>query len=312
MSRSTLVLGIDGGGTKTTALVADEEGHILAQRQGKATNPNLVGHETAAKTIHQLVTLCCDDVRCEPPELRSMVFGLAGVGRAPDRKRMREEVTRLFEVERLKIPAVAVETDARIALEGAFDGGPGVVMIAGTGSIVVGKTVRGDVMRVGGWGRMIGDEGSGFALGREALSQLALFYDGRGDCGRLREAFAREYAWESRDQIIAAIYQEKIDPASLAPLVIQTAGNNCVVSQRILQKAATSLVEQARVVVMQMGILRKVGLVMLGGLLEHEPVYANVVNLKILKLLPQVDVREALHSAAYGAVLMALERLNKS
>jgi N-acetylglucosamine kinase-like BadF-type ATPase len=312
MSRSTLVLGIDGGGTRTTALVADEQGNVLAQRQGKATNPNVVGHETAARTIHQLVTLCCDDVRCEPPELRSMVLGLAGVGRDPDRKRMREEVTRLFEAERLKIPAVAVETDARVALEGAFDGGPGVVMIAGTGSIVVGKTPRGDVMRVGGWGRTIGDEGSGYAIGREALSLLALHYDGRGDSGRLREAFAREYKWETRDQIIAAIYQEKIDPAQLAPLVIQTAGNNCVVSQRILQRAATSLAEQARIVVMQMGILRKVGLVMLGGLLEHEPVYSNVVHLKLLKLLPQVDLRDALHSAAYGAVLMALERLNKS
>jgi N-acetylglucosamine kinase-like BadF-type ATPase len=141
---------------------------------------------------------------------------------------------------------------------------------------------------------------------------LALHYDGRGDSGRLREAFAREHKWESRDQIIAAIYQEKVDPATLAPLVIQAAGNNCVVAQRILQKAATALVEQTRIVVMQMGILRKVGLVMLGGLLEHEAVYSNVVNLKILKLLPQVDVRDAMHSAAYGAVLMAIERLNRS
>jgi N-acetylglucosamine kinase-like BadF-type ATPase len=312
MSRSTLVLGIDGGGTKTTALVADEQGNILAERQGKATNPNVVGHETAARTIHQLVTLCCDDVRCEPPELRSMVFGLAGVGRDPDRRRIREEVTKLFEGEKLAVPAVSVETDARIALEGAFAGGPGVVMIAGTGSIVVGKTLRGDVLRVGGWGRMIGDEGSGYAIGREALAVLALHHDGRGDSGRLREAFAREFKWESRDQIIAAIYQEHVDPATLAPLVIQTAGNNCVVAQHILQRAATLLVEQARIVVMQMGILRKVGLVMLGGLLEHEAVYANVVNLKILKLLPQVDVRDAMHSAAYGAVLMAIERLNRS
>jgi N-acetylglucosamine kinase-like BadF-type ATPase len=312
MSRTTLVLGIDGGGTKTTALVADERGNVLAQRQGQATNPNVVGPEAAAKTIHQLVTLCCDDVRCEPPELGSLVVGLAGVGREPDRKRMRDEVAKLFEQEKQALAPLTIETDARVALEGAFDGAPGVVMIAGTGSIVVGKTARGDIMRVGGWGRLIGDEGSGFAIGREALNLLALQYDGRGDAGRLREAFAREYKWESRDQIIAAVYQDRIDPASLAPLVIRTAGNNCIVAQRILQKAATALVEQARVVVMQMGILRKVGMVMLGGLLEHEAVFANVVHMKILKLLPQVDVRGALHSPAYGAVLLALGRLPRS
>lgn len=312
MSRSTLVLGIDGGGSKTTALVADERGNVLAQRQGKATNPNVVGFDTAAKTIHQLITLCCDDVRCEPPELSSTVVGVAGVGRDPDRKRMRDEVTKIFEEDKLRIQQVVVETDARVALEGAFDGGPGVVMIAGTGSIVVGKTARGDVLSVGGWGRLIGDEGSGYAVGREALVAVTLHFDGRGDSGRLREAFAREFKWETRDQIIAAIYQQKIELASLAPVVIQAAANNCIVAQRILQKAATLLVEQARVIVMQMGILRKVGLVMLGGLLEHEPVYSNLVHLKILKLLPQVDVRDALHSPAHGAVLMALERLKRS
>ncbi len=312
MSRSALVLGIDGGGTKTTALIADQQGNVLAERQGRATNPNIVGFEPAAKTIAQLIRQCCEDVRCEPHEVRSLVVGLAGVGRDADRKRMRDEIGAQFADEKVRVQPVGVETDGRIAVEGAFNSLPGVVMIAGTGSIVVGKTPRGDVLSVGGWGRVLGDEGSGYYLGREALIAVTLHYDRRGDSGKLREAFARQFKWESRDQIIAAVYQEKFDLASLAPVVIQTAASNCVVSQRILQKAATLLVEQTRVIVMQMGILRKIGMVMCGGLLEHEPVYANAVHLKVLKLLPQVDVREPLHSPAHGAVLMALERLKKS
>lgn len=312
MSRSALILGIDGGGTKTVALIADQDGNILAQRQGKATNPHVVGFDASARTLFQLITLCCDDLRCDPAELRSLVFGLAGVGRNGDRKRIRDEVTKLFDAEKTRVVPAVVETDARVALEGAFDGGPGVVMIAGTGSIVVGKTSRGDILSVGGWGRVLGDEGSGYFIGREALVAVTQDHDGRGDSGRLREAFARQFQWETRDQIIAAVYQDHVDLAALAPAVIGAAAGNCVVAQRILQRAATLLVEQARVVVMQMGILRKVGLVMLGGLLEHEPVYSNVVHLKTLKMLPQVDVRDPLHSPAHGAVRMAIDRLRTS
>ncbi|MFN0158613.1 MAG: N-acetylglucosamine kinase [Bacteroidota bacterium] len=312
MSRKTLVLGVDGGGTKTVGLVADQDGTIISRREVRGTNPNVVGFETAAKTLFQLIHSSCEEVRCEPGEFKSVLFGLAGVGRASDRARIRDDVNALLEKEGEKALPITVETDARVALEGAFDGGPGVVIIAGTGSIIIGKTSRGDVLGVGGWGRTLGDEGSGFFIGREALIAVTLHYDKRGDSGRLREIFARQFKWESRDQIIAAIYQEKFDIASLAPVVIESAANNDIVSQRILQKAATLLVEQARVIVMQMGIVRKVGLVLSGGLVDHETVYRNVLHMKILRLLPQVDVRAALHPPANGAVLMALDRLKKS
>ena len=312
MSRKTLVLGVDGGGTKTVGLVADEYGTVISRREVRATNPNVVGFDVAAKTLFQLVYSCCEDVRCEPNEIKSLVFGLAGVGRDASRKKIRDDVNALFEKEGEKHLPIVVETDARIALEGAFNSGPGVVIIAGTGSIVIGKNSRGDVLSVGGWGRTLGDEGSGYFIGREALIAVTLHYDKRGDSGKLREVFARQFKWESRDQIIAAIYQEKFEIASLAPVVIETAANNDIVSQRILQKAATLLVEQARVIVMQMGILRKVGLVLCGGLVDHETVYRNVLHMKILRLLPQVDVRPALHPPAHGAVLMALDRLKKS
>lgn len=311
MSKKTLVLGVDGGGSKTLGLVADQEGNVLSRREVRATNPHVVGFDTTAKTLFQLIYSCCEDARCEPAELKSLVFGIAGVGRDADRKRVREELNKLFEKENRKPLPLSVVTDARIALEGAFDGGTGVVIIAGTGSIVIGKTPRGDIHTVGGWGRLLGDEGSGYFLGREAIVALTHHLDGRGDAGKLKDVLARKFGWESRDQIIAAVYDEEVDVAALAPVVIETAANNDVVSQRIVQRAATLLVEQARVVVMKMGIARKVGLVLSGGLVGKETTYANVVHMKILKLLPQVDIRPALHIPAHGAVLMALEHLKK-
>lgn len=311
MSKRTLVLGVDGGGSKTVGLLADQQGNILSRHEVRGTNPNVVGFEAAAKTLFQLIHTCCDDARCEPLELQSLVFGIAGLGREADQKRISDEVNKLFKKEIQKPLPLSMITDARIALEGAFNGGTGVVIIAGTGSMVIGKTSRGDIHTAGGWGRLLGDEGSGYFLGREAIVTLTQHLDGRGDAGKLKEVFARKFGWESRDHIIAAVYQEKFDVASLAPVVIETATNNDVVSQRIVQRAAALLVEQARVVVMKMGIARKVGLVMCGGLVEKETTYANVVHMKILKLLPQVDIRPALHSPAHGAVLMALERLKK-
>lgn len=312
MARKSFVLGIDGGGTKTLCLLADADGNILARREGGATNPHVVGIEAAARHLFKLIHEACEDARCETEELRSAVLGLAGAGRESDRRNLRETLGSLFAESGSRGLQIAIETDARIALEGSFAGGPGVVIIAGTGSIVIGKTQRDDVVQVGGWGRILGDEGSGYAIGCEAVKALALHMDGRGEATKLREVFARRFNWETRDQIIAAVYKEKFDLASLAPVVFETALANDVVSQRILQRAAALLVEQASHVIKKMGVLRKIGLVMAGGLIDHPTAYANVLHMKLIKLLPQVDIRPPVHSPAQGAVLMALDRLKRS
>ncbi|MBM2846837.1 MAG: putative N-acetylglucosamine kinase [Bacteroidetes bacterium] len=311
MSRKPLVLGVDGGGTKTAGLIADLSGNILARREVGASNPNVVGFEAAAKNLHQLITKCCDDLRCQPNELQSIVLALAGAGKETNRKKIKDSLARLFENETSKALPITVETDSRAALEGAFGGGPGVVIIAGTGSIVTGKTERREVITVGGWGRILGDEGSGYYIGREALRLVTLVLDGRGGSTKLKELFARKLNWQTRDDLITAVYQDKFELSKLAPLVMEAASDHDLVSQRLLQQAASHLADQARVIVMKMGILRKVGLVMCGGLIDHETVYGNTLHLKIMKMLPQVDVRPPMHSPAHGAVLMAIERSKK-
>ena len=311
MARRQLVFGVDGGGTKSIGVAADQFGNILASREGGPTNPNVVGVEQAASSLFQLITECSADVGCDVREYRSIVAGLAGAGSESNRKQILDAVQHLAKAKEIPPLPIAIETDARVALEGAFDGKSGVVVIAGTGSIVVGKTPRGETIVAGGWGRIIGDEGSGYYIGREALSALALQYDKRGPATTLRDVFAKHFNWRTRDDIIASVYRDRFDIASLAPMVFETASGNDTVSQQILQRGATHLAEQIRVIVLQMGILRKVGLVMCGSLVDHETVYANLLHMKLLKLLPQVEIRQALHSPAHGAVLMALERLKK-
>ncbi|MBI4535082.1 MAG: hypothetical protein HY708_02305, partial [Ignavibacteriae bacterium] len=292
-------------------LIADEFGNIVARRTVGASNPNVVGVDAAAKNLFTLISRCCEDIRCRPDDLGAVVLGLAGAGKNVASARVSEALNRLIIQSGGKPLPIAVESDARVALEGAFDGGSGVVIIAGTGSIVIGKTDRGAIVGVGGWGRLIGDEGSGYYIGREAVVAVTLHYDKRGDSGRLRDLFAEKLQWRSREDIITAIYQNKYDLSSLAPLVMEAAAGNDVVSQRILQKAAGHLADQAQVIVMQMSILRKVGLVMLGGLIEHNTIYADVLHTKLLKALPQVDIRPPMHSPAHGALRLAMETLKK-
>lgn len=311
MSRKPLVIGVDGGGTKTIALAADPSGNILARRESGASNVNVVGLDGTARSLHRVITECCDDVRCPPDELTSIVLALAGAGDDVVRQRISDAVNELFAQEGRKPLPISVESDSRAALEGAFDGGPGVVIVAGTGSIVIGKTDRGAVLTVGGWGRILGDEGGGFFIGREALRSLALHLDRRGEATKLEDKLAEKFQWRTRADIIRAVYQEQVDLSRLAPIVLEAAAQNDIVSQKILQIAALQLAEQTRVIVMQMGILRKVGLVMIGGLIDHENVYSNTLHMKLLKLLPQVHVRQPVHSPAHGAVLIALEQLKR-
>lgn len=312
MSRNPLVLGVDGGGTKSVGLVADPSGNILARREIGATNINVVGLDGAARGLYKVIAECCDDVRCPPEELRSVVLALAGAGDDANRMRIKDAVIALFQKNGIKPPPIAVETDARAAVEGAFDGGPGVAIVAGTGSIVIGKTARGDILTCGGWGRFLGDEGSGYFLGREALRAVTLNMDKRGVATKLKPKLAQAHHIETRADITRVVYEQKFELSQLAPLVMEAAAENDLVAQRIIQNAALLLSEQARVIVMQMGILRKIGLVMLGGLIDHENVYSNTLHMKLMKLLPQVQVRQPSHSPAHGAVLLALGRKQKA
>ncbi len=309
MSRTPLVLGVDGGGTKTLGLVSDELGNVLARREVGPSNPTVVGFERASKNLFDLIASCSEDVHCTPEELQTVVLALAGAGRKENQRRIHEGVGDLFLKSGMKPPPLIVDTDARAALEGAFGGASGVIVIAGTGSVVCGKTDRNEIVTIGGWGRVVGDEGSGFHIGREALRALTMHLEGRGEAQVLAQMLATRFNLTGREEIIAAVYHEKFDIASVAPLVLEAAAQNDLVSQKILQRAAALLAEQVRVIVLRMGILRKVGLVFCGGLIDHETVYANVLHMKILKVLPQVDIRPPLHPPAYGAVLMAIERV---
>jgi N-acetylglucosamine kinase-like BadF-type ATPase len=312
MSRAAFVLGIDGGGTKSTGLIADPSGNVVSRQTSGATNPNVVGLERSIENLFELISLLCEDAGCAVSDIRSSVVGLAGARSTELKERIAADLAALFTHEGSKPLRVNIETDARIALEGAFDGGPGVVIIAGTGSVVIAKANNGEIISVGGWGRILGDEGSGYAIGREALRAITLMYDRRGEQTALKAIVEEKFGWTAREDLVNAVYQENFDIASIAPIVMDAAINHDLTSQRILQNAAAQMVDQLRSVVMHMGLLRKVPVCLCGGMLEESTVYSSVLQIKIMKSLPQVDIRKPVQSPVHGAVCMAIERIRKT
>jgi N-acetylglucosamine kinase-like BadF-type ATPase len=201
---------------------------------------------------------------------------------------------------------ITVETDARIALEAAFAGGPGIVVIAGTGSMALYRTEDGKILRAGGWGKLIGDEGSGYLIAQDALRAVMRQSDGRGEKTELTKKAFYHFGIASLDELIQKIYYEKADIASFVPKVFEAVTEHDRVAQMILVKNAGELAELVRVLTMQVRPKKKLPVALMGGLLRAENPYSKIVKEKIISSLPNIVVQNPKFSAAFGAAIIGL------
>jgi N-acetylglucosamine kinase-like BadF-type ATPase len=311
MNKPLYIIGIDGGGTKTSAALCAMDQTILAEAQGESSNIQFVGVERAAEIILALVQQCCHSVGCTISEIGAIVAGVAGVGRPVDRQQLFDGITALAYKNQLQLPPFGIESDARIALEGAFNGKPGMIVIAGTGSIVLGKNVNGKLYRAGGWGRAIGDEGSGYAIGREAFRIIAKVIDGSNIKTRLTKLFADQLHFDSQESIIHAVYRNNFDIASAVPVVLEAAAKNDPAAKKILTNAALELIETIAVVAETLAKGKKKSvrypISFAGSLLTNDNFYSRKTRSAIKQTLPQFSLHVAEASPVLGAVLMAKE-----
>ena len=313
MKKTEYVIGIDGGGTKTLGYLASRDGTMVAEETGGPSNFQIAGPDQAAAVLYGVVTGCCNKAGCTLSQVRSIVAGLAGAGRESDRKSMADAFRHHARKKGAAFEFVGIESDARIALEGAFNGSAGIILIAGTGSIAFAKGYDGTIFRVGGWGRILGDEGSGYWLGREGLNLVTRNLDGRIRRTSLTKLVGEKLGLESQEQIIAAVYRENFDVASVAPLVIQAAAEHDMECERILNRAAFELTEHVRSLTLRIeasarGHARqKLPLAFIGGVVTAETVLRKIVHHKITYSLPQITVVKPASPPVHGAVLLALQ-----
>lgn len=229
-----IVVGVDAGGTKTAAVVGD--GHTILGRAdgpGGAIRPGraLVAASAIADTVRRALS-ASGHLQAE-----AIVVGAAGAGRTAER----DELERALRSEQIG-RRVMVTTDIEVALAAAFGRGPGIVVSAGTGSIAIARTEDGALHRSGGYGWQMGDEGSGYAIGRAALSALSRAADGRGPKTNLTARLLASIRVSDFDGLIAwAATASASEVSSLTPTVMEVAAESDIVAQGIVDYAAREL-----------------------------------------------------------------------
>jgi len=236
------VVGVDGGASKTVALVGTVDGVILGRGETGSSNYHNVGPTVAGRAIKNAVHEAKEDAGLRGIVPKTAVVALAAIDSSRDRN-----VTSRF-VRRAGISKTSfVIHDSVAALYAATQGKPGVIVISGTGCVAAGINEHGDYARVGGWGYLVDDEGSAYDVGRKALMAAFRSADGRVKHTELTECLKRRFKTRSLGAILNTIYTRGWDVeriASLAPLV-STAANTDRVCRDILKRSGISLAELA-------------------------------------------------------------------
>jgi N-acetylglucosamine kinase-like BadF-type ATPase len=204
------VLGIDAGGTKTVCQLANERGEVLAEARRGGANLQAVGELEVEKVLHEVMDEVIGDGDITPA---AICLGIAGVDRVEDAATVRGIMKRIGYKAR-----VLVVNDALVALEAGAPGEPGIVVIAGTGSIAYGRNSRHEAARAGGWGYVLGDEGSGYWIGRAALRAVLRQADRRGPLTQLTNLLLEHFEVPQAQDLIHEVYHGTLRPAAIAAL----------------------------------------------------------------------------------------------
>ncbi len=301
------VLAADAGATRTRAVVADVSGRVFGRSITGPSNSYAVGHTHALENLKRAISQALQKSEVKRSQIAAAVIGSASVdydgsGASTVEKKLKQS---------LPFARIILKADALIALEGALFGDAGVVIVCGTGSIILGKDRRGRIVKIGGWGPLIGDEGSAQWVGREALRQAALGADGTGPPTLLVQRLQRQYRLRSFDRIIDAVYQHPMTPAelgSLAPIVTLAAQEGDEVAQGIFHSGSVALASQAAQATARLK-LRPAKISYQGSMFNTGRLLLDPLRSKLRLLAPHAILMPPAFSPITGAFLLALKAL---
>ncbi|WP_445638443.1 ATPase, BadF/BadG/BcrA/BcrD type [Nostoc sp. DSM 114161] len=312
------VLGIDGGGSKTVCVLMDDSGQVLGRGEAGGSNYQSIGIEATFKSIQFAIQVAINEARqiINTITIEAICLGLAGVGRASDIKVVKNLVVELQNSKVLPITwslqpeNIVICNDAFIALVGGIGHDVGIVVAVGTGSIVFGRNQQGNTKRVGGWGYILGDEGSAYKIAVAGMNAALKSYDGREMPTNLVEAFKQHLNLGNIEDLIEVIYQRKWGVkqiAALAPIVDLAADSGDEIANNIIDEAVQELVKATSTVIDAIFIPDSIyevvttGSVWLSRSKIHETFSASII-----KKFPFIQVIYPRFEPAYGAGLLAL------
>lgn len=297
-------LGIDGGGTKTTCAVGDDT-RTLATVVTGPSNIVRVGEARTRESLQQGISQVCAAAGITPAQIVCTCVGGSGAGR--------QEYAAIVQsmVGELVSSSVEVVGDMEIALDAAFDRGPGVIVIAGTGSIAYGRNLSGATARAGGWGFAIGDEGSAHWIGRTTVNAVLRASDAHepGETAEDEGLIAALYkSWGVRSLLDLARAANSIPPPDFAALFPAVASSTGPVASEVLTRAGTELAKTALVVIRRLFTPSETEMVPVattGSVFRHAPLVRQSFYNELHRLEPHADVNQEVVEPVEGALRRA-------
>lgn len=306
MSRSAVVLGLDGGGTHTRALASALDGTLLGEGAGGPCNVAALSPEEALHSAAQAAWAALAQAQADPAQVRAVCAGVAGASVEARRAALEASLAALFPQ-----ALVAVVPDFAVALAGATGGRAGMIVIAGTGSVACGGDSAGRTHRTGGYGYVIDDAGSGYGVGRAALAAVVRAADGGGAPTALSSRVLAALGLGGAGEIVPGVYGggiSRVAIASLARTVALAADQDHDPQARaILMRAggALALLAQGVTAALFAGADSAFPVVPIGGLWGAGATLSDVFWRSLARIAPQAVPAQALHPPVYGAALRA-------
>ena len=302
-SRAPYVIGLDAGGTKTVCLLADLDGRVLDEARAGGANLQAAGELEVEKILHEVMDRAIGDRALAPS---AIALGMAGVDRADDWQVMHRVMRRIgFKARTL------ITNDALIALVAAIGHEPGIVVIAGTGSIAYGRNARDEAARAGGWGYVLGDEGSGYWIGRHALRAVVRESDGRGRPTAMTPLLLTHFGIESAPGLLHEVYAGDLRPSAIGALArcVESAfraGDRAAIG--ILRAAADELEASGLSVARRLGLIgQSFTFVLSGGIFRAVPWLREELERRLPVAAPGSNTELLAQEPAAGAVALALQ-----
>jgi len=303
-------LGIDGGGTKTRCALADET-TVVSHAMSGGSNVVRLGEQEARQSLHTAIRQVCTTAKIAPSQIGAICIGAAGAAR-PE---ITAKVVSIFRELISEIPLEKIEVvgDSVIALEAAFGTGPGVIAIAGTGSIVYGRDANGRTARAGGWGFAISDEGSGHWIGQRAIAAVMHAHD-QGVETALARLILQAWKMSTLDDLVQrANATPSPDFPRLLHIVLKAADGEDAVAGELLAEAGAKLAALAAIVIRRIApeadaaapVPARLPLAMTGSVFRQSPLVRQIFYNTLQKNFPGIDVRSNLVEPVEGAVARA-------
>lgn len=300
------VLGIDGGGTKTTGLIADETGKAIAEATVGASNPNIVSTTELVNTFSKLKAKLEMKNQEAFSKVDRLYAGISGTGHPSAQKKIHDVLSNVMTAG----VSITIDNDAIIALYSGTLGKPGIVQISGTGSITYGINHEGKRDRVGGWGHFIGEKGGGYGLGSDALQAVFAAHDQLGPPTLLEKTVPSFFDEQTPPDLIPLIYQAsspKETIASLGRLVMEAADQNDDVATDILYRNGYNIGQYIKTLAAKLFQNDTfIPVVLAGGLFNRIDLFQQAIEDGTEDYLSSIQLIKPEEPPVHGAVMAAL------